>query len=419
MKKIIVPIIIGGVFMLALAVMIATTIALKKEFTLEATRIEGRYTNRVGADYVGSRKCKQCHERRYLEWKTSLHSRAMQDAKENPLAIIGDFESPSQVRTFKIEDVAYTMGSQWKQEYIKKNRDDFVVLPAKYVVSTSEWEPLYADDPKKRSWFTKCAGCHVTGLDLNEKKFVETGVACEACHGPGGNHVEAVKGYEIQTIIHPVRLTAAATAQLCGSCHIQGHAKSEELAYPGRYQEVRGVANLKLYYDQADPKTSPELFWPSGDSKFGNQQYIDWQKSQHRKVGVNCITCHSVHASKYQEKTRLFEDQLCRSCHSTMAYRSVHRIHTFGSCVACHMPTVATIATPGDARSHTFTFIPPESSIKAGGLDSQPNACSSCHHHNKTKLEDLALFLEAAKKADMPKPFTVHLRPGEQYETKP
>jgi hypothetical protein len=46
--------------------------------------------------------------------------------------------------------------------------------------------------------------------------------------------------------------------------------------------------------------------------------------------------------------------------------------------------------------------------LKAGGLEKQPNACNSCHHHKATPPETLAGFLEAARKNDMPKPFTVH-----------
>ena len=75
------------------------------------------------------------------------------------------------------------------------------------------------------------------------------------------------------------------------------------------------------------------------------------------------------------------------------------------------MPKVTTIGESGDAHSHTFRFMFPKASVKAGSVDMQPNACNACHHHKETPSEDLAGFLEAAKKADMPKPFNVHLKP--------
>jgi hypothetical protein len=61
-------------------------------------------------------------------------------------------------------------------------------------------------------------------------------------------------------------------------------------------------------------------------------------------------------------------------------------------------------------HSHTFQFISPEESIRAGGVDKQPNSCSGCHHHKNSPLEGLVEFLDAVKKADMPVPFSVHRR---------
>jgi formate-dependent nitrite reductase cytochrome c552 subunit len=423
-----IPIIISAVFILALGVVIATTVALKKtEMAFKATRLEGKFKDRTGATFAGSETCKKCHERTYLEWKTSLHSRMMRDVKLEPLANIGDFEASASVLTFTRDEVVYTLGSQWKQQYLKKEGDDLIVLPAQYNVFTGEWKDYFSDKPEKRDWFKECSGCHATGVDPEKKVFVEMGIACEACHGPGSNHVEAIPGFEIPTIIQASRLTPALAAQICGSCHTGGRDKAGTHAFPNKYQVHKGVGNIRLYFNEVTPAADPEHFWPSGESRHSNQQYLDWKQSEHAKVGVTCITCHDVHRSKsslqaggevpnplvvIRSKTRLFEDQLCKSCHTTPQYRSVHRIHTFGSCVRCHMPRVASIGEAGDAHSHTFRFMFPQATLKAGGLDKQPNACNACHHHKKTPTETLVGFLEAAKKEDMPKPVNAHLRPG-------
>lgn len=423
-----IPIIISGIFVIALAVIVATTIMLKTEILHKEAMLEGKYKNRVGATFVGSETCKRCHERTYLEWRTSLHSRMMRDVKEEPLANIGDFDSPNDVRTFTKEEAAYVLGSQWKQQYLKKVGDDLLVLPAQYNVFDGGWRPYYPDQPEKRDWFKQCAGCHATGVKPEKKTFVEMGIACEACHGPGSNHVEAVPGYEIPTIISAARLTPVLASQICGSCHTGGHDKTDKYAYPVDYQTRKGLGNILLYFDEVNAESHPERFWPSGESRHSNQQYLDWKKSEHAKVGVTCITCHSVHQSKsalqavgevpnplviIRSKTRLFEDRLCKSCHTTPNYRSVHRIHTFGSCVRCHMPKVASIGEAGDAHSHTFRFMFPQFTLNEGGLENQPNACNSCHHHKSTPTEDLVTFLESAKKNDMPKPLTAHQRSGE------
>ena len=424
-----IPLIIGAVFVIALAVVIATTIALKKGLISPAhdeTMLGSKFKDRTGATFVGSETCKRCHERTYLEWRTSLHSRMMRDTNLEPLTNIGDFDSPSDVRTFTKEEVAYTLGSQWKQQYLKKGGEDLTVLPAQYNMFTGEWKAYFPDEPAKREWFKECSGCHATGVDPEKKSFIEMGVACEACHGPGSNHVEAIPGFEIPTIIQASRLTPALAAQICGSCHTRGKDKTGKYAFPEAYQVHKGVGNIRFFFDEADPEKDSEYFWPTGESRYSNQQYLDWKQSEHAKVGVTCITCHDVHKSKsslqtvgevanplvsIRSKTRLLGDNLCKSCHTTLQYRSVHRIHTFGSCVRCHMPKVASIGEAGDAHSHTFRFMFPQASIKEGGLEKQPNACNACHHHKETSTEALADLLEGAKKNDMPKPFTAHRRP--------
>ena len=113
----------------------------------------------------------------------------MRDVKREPLANIGDFEGPASVLTFTKEEVAFTPGSQWKQQYLKKQGDDLIVLPAQYNVFTGEWKDYFSDKPEKRDWFQECSGYHANGLDPEKKTFVEMEVACEACPGPGSNHV--------------------------------------------------------------------------------------------------------------------------------------------------------------------------------------------------------------------------------------
>ena len=93
-----------------------------------------------------------------------------------------------------------------------------------------------------------------------------------------------------------------------------------------------------------------------------------------------------------------------------MENRGAHKLHTFGSCIACHMPRTGKSAEAGDIRSHTFRFIPPEYSIEMGGLEEQPNSCSGCHHHKDDLIEGLVEFLDAVKRTDMPKPYAVHRR---------
>ena len=123
-----------------------------------------------------------------------------------------------------------------------------------------------------------------------------------------------------------------------------------------------------------------------------------------------CTTCHNVHQEgghKTQNKsqTKLAADNLCTSCHTTLLKKAAHSIHTFGSCISCHMPK-----STGHEHRHSFRFISPEESVKAGGVDKLMNSCSGCHYHKDAPLDGLIEFLDAVRKKDMPKPFSAHSR---------
>lgn len=404
MKKLTLLIIIG-IFAVTITIVIVATIMLKHKKVPE-----GEFKNMVGATYVGSMECKKCHERKYLEWATTLHPKMMQDAKANPFVIMGDFDTPSKIRTFSKEVVHYTIGNLFRQAYLKKAGDDYEVLPAVYDLISNKWEVFKGG--QKKSWFKECAGCHATGVDPVKKTFKEAGVGCEACHGPGSNHVKAIPGYEIPTTINPQRMTSGSAAQICGSCHSRGKDKKSAHPYPLEYMTSRGLSNLYVHFDMADTKNNPDMFWPSGEGKYGYMQYIDWKGSQHAQAGITCTSCHTVHQSLTTFQTKLAGDMQCKSCHTTTENRMAHKIHTFGSCIDCHMPRTGIGAGKEIvSRSHTFKFISPELSMKKGGTKNQPNSCSGCHHHKDTPLEDLIEFLDAAKKTDMPLPYSAHKRP--------
>ncbi|MDP3297604.1 MAG: ammonia-forming cytochrome c nitrite reductase subunit c552 [Thermodesulfovibrionia bacterium] len=413
-------------------------------------------------DYVGSARCKDCHWREYDAWRTTLHSKFVQLPGE--YTVIGDFKINNKL-TVKVanksskrsgEEVATIMSAKGGRFYVNTigpdgefhdyeiihvigigRRQNYItafpngemhVLPVEWDLNTQTWGDYngmknnYPGDGEfwsdsGNNWQFRCGGCHVTGLKINydkdknsfDSRWADLGIGCEACHGPGSNHVKAASVYfeqEKETIVNPARLPWRLGAMVCGQCHNWGASTAEvspyKAGFPVRYGFPSGYLPGKALYQHYIPETKEE--------KKHHQQYNEWQESVHAKAGVMCTTCHAVHPKDTGvqplgtvAQTKLTQDTLCVNCHQTLQRRGVHRIHTFGSCIACHMP-----ATKGHEHSHTFQFISPEESIRAGGVDKKPNSCSSCHHHKDTPLVNLVEFLDAAKKADMPKPFTVH-----------
>ena len=69
----------------------------------------------------------------------------------------------------------------------------------------------------------RCFGCHATASTINDKfdrSRVIAGITCEACHGPGMNHVVAEQTtQQTGAIFDPGKLNPADAVDFCGSCH--------------------------------------------------------------------------------------------------------------------------------------------------------------------------------------------------------
>jgi predicted CXXCH cytochrome family protein len=372
-------------------------------------------TTFVGAKYVGSKVCKDCHAGIYEGWRATLHPYKVQEASEK--TVVGDFYKNNELtvggyttKMFKKDgkyyittldnegkeqtyEIKYTLGgSQWKQRYMTVLPNGAIhILPVQWNLDTKEWvdyhglKKLKPGDKKywaspKRTWQYKCGKCHSTGLEINhdkekntfDTKWVDFGAGCEACHGPGSNHVDATPDHKAETIVNPDKLNFRMGTEVCGSCHNRGASPDKKYGYPNDFLPGIGSRGLDFTYISVDPVKDPKRFWgETEDSKSHHQQFLDYLESKHGEAGIACWDCHTSHSpgesNKFQLK--LPGSSLCKACHGEprevpgLAGLS-HTIHDFGSCVDCHMPSTAKSALPGDIRSHRFKVIKPEVSIK-------------------------------------------------------
>ncbi len=189
----------------------------------------------VNSQYVGRDVCANCHSDQVAQWSNSHHDLAMQPASEE--TVLGDFDNANlthlkkkslfyrkgerfMVRTEgpegKIHDyqIKYTVGIEPLQQYLiefpggrlqalslawdtrpkeKGGQRWFHLYPEERMPHTDElhWTRV------SQNWNSMCAECHSTHLEKNynplDKTFdttwSEIDVSCEACHGPGANHV--------------------------------------------------------------------------------------------------------------------------------------------------------------------------------------------------------------------------------------
>lgn len=391
-------------------VLLATTILL-----LGCTQQEENGpTTFVGAKYVGSKVCQNCHGGIYEGWRATLHPYKIREANEKN--VVGDFYKSNELNvggyTTKMSskdgkyyittqdnegkeqtyDIKYTIGgSQWKQRYITVFPNGAMqILPVQWNLDTKEWVDYhglkklkpgakkYWASPK-RTWQFKCGKCHSTGLQINynEEKdtfattWTDAGAGCEACHGPGSNHIKAAANHKVDTIVNPDKLNFRMGVEVCGACHNRGSSPDKKYGYPNDFLPGIGSKGLHFTYVSVDPAKDAKRFWgETEDSKSHHQQFLDYLKSKHGKAGVACWDCHTMHSSGESNKfqLKLPGSSLCKACHdkprSTPALAGLsHTIHDFGSCVDCHMPSTAKSALPGDIRSHKFKVIKPEVTI--------------------------------------------------------
>ena len=359
-------------------------------------------------DFVGSDTCKMCHLEHYDSWKMTMHSRMLQDAKKNQDAIIVPIDEkhiredlakleaklkvPSdQVYVPKLDEILYTIGSQWKQRYLVKKDDTLFISPIQYNADTHRWVNYHEQDWDKRPWLLKCGGCHATGVDLEKNTFVEPGVSCEACHGKGSWHAALPKTAVFekrQTIVNPAKLTMGVAVQICGSCHNRGKATMKKGGgWPVGYEPGKA---LETYYKSTSYEAGDvKHVYANQFSKGHHQQYIDWQQSKHAQEGVTCTSCHYVHQvglPPTRSQTYSAGSKQCFECHVQTNKNLAHSIHSFANCVGCHMPRIAKSAESGDIHSHVFVPLLPEDTIANPKV---PNSCQTCHKHKNESLERL------------------------------
>lgn len=177
-----------------------------------------------------------------------------------------------------------------------------------------------------RDGVVRCLYCHTT--DSREfrdpppstkrgPEAADKGIGCERCHGPGANHLAAVKAGWVDKAIANVGAASgeAATGQ-CAQCHITG-VRSEILANPEDPRYVRSTAvTLAL-----------------------SRCYTD-------SSGVmSCLTCHDPHKDDVHNPA--VHEAKCLACHGGDSKTSAPavkappcKVNPRTDCLNCHMPKV-------------------------------------------------------------------------------
>lgn len=414
--------------------------------------------------YVSSNECKSCHLDQYNSWHKTYHRTMTQVAI--PGNVVGAFDGSTVMsdqlpyRVFeengryfaempnpeemmyivqggkpgKLQDVprvtrpvTLTTGSHHYQTYWVAGSDLYgrlqQTLPLIYLIKDKRWIPRDAafmmppnSGPLITQWNDHCIKCHSTGGNPGlqtdtrsgwfDTRVGELGIACEACHGPGEEHVKFRQNpdpnqEDDSPVVNPMKLDHKRSSQVCGQCHgvfIHGEAGMKYAKEGVQYRPGDELHDFRYYifYPQDDSpqeewdnlKRNPSFFrerwWDDGTMLAGGREYNAIHVTGCYKNGeLSCLNCHSMHHSDPNDmlKENMDTSQACTQCHNEAEYTTElskhthHKMDSDGSnCLNCHMPHT-TYALFSAIRNHQIQSPDISRSVKHG----TPNACNLCH----------------------------------------
>ncbi|WP_158947305.1 multiheme c-type cytochrome [Pseudodesulfovibrio cashew] len=188
-------------------------------------RNEGVVATAPPETYAGSKACAQCHETQYEQWSKTLKARFVR-YRRDLAALPGDWgKSP-----LRADDVFLVVGLHRKAAFVDT---DWRVLPAEYRFDKHRWnrKPGWGG----RDYRQRCGMCHLTGCNPYEKRYTELGVGCEACHGPGREHIQEESA---ETIATPGR-DGKPVLDTCRRCHNGRNNHADAIrGFAGTYHET-------------------------------------------------------------------------------------------------------------------------------------------------------------------------------------
>jgi hypothetical protein len=298
-------------------------------------------------DYAGSQACAACHTDIYEQWRISPHALMTRKLEQ----IENHNEIPVEELGFPREKVKWVLGSHYVHRFVAEASGTLIVLPKIYDFHEKKWLPVHDYGWKNRYWLKQCAGCHTTGFSAENDSFVEPGVGCESCHGPGLNHTRTQSR---EFIVALNKLPEDRREMVCESCHTSGIDKTGEYHFPVGY---RPGNDLTEYFSGLTPKPgqSPENFY--GDESYADRRrQWDFLKSRFLLAsGLTCDYCQNFREVKTQDNSLFMNhDEYCLTCHTDM---HDHPEESPGqNCAVCHRPATNASGTIS-IHDHRFIFL--------------------------------------------------------------
>jgi Cytochrome c554 and c-prime len=167
----------------------------------------------------------------------------------------------------------------------------------------------------------RCFGCHTTASTTNdhfEPQIASLGISCEACHGPGADHVAAARSGMDEDLVrgfigNTSRLSPLESVDFCGACH-------------RTYKDV--VSDGPIRIARLNIRFAP----------YRLEKSRCWMKADAR---ITCVACHDPHKPLSFDPASY--DSNCLQCHLAAGAKEADSSKTTACqvgvrlCVTCHM----------------------------------------------------------------------------------
>jgi len=197
-----------------------------------------------------------------------------------------------------------------------------------------------------------CKGCHeeiykATEQTPHYKMMFQPhpagkGVDCEACHGPGGAHVEG--GGDKSKIIVFSNLSMAEANKRCLNCHTYGNEHANFLRSSHAENDIGCISCHSPHHAKVERNLLIEK-QPLLCYGCHTEEKAEFSRPYHHRVNeglVQCSDCHNEHGGfiHKQLRTSAAQDQVCYKCHTDKKGPFVFEhlpVKTEG-CSSCHTP---------------------------------------------------------------------------------
>ena len=397
--------------------------------------------------YVGPDACRSCHVGLHDRWSVSAHATSTSlatPANFPPEMAEGKSAShPPMTSDFRREGdqvfvtttgpdgerheypLTHVVGTERVSFFLTRMDDGRLqVLPSMREIPTGKWfdytelifgvagvpfeqapvvapgEPSFWTGPI-RSYDRTCGRCHTSGRQVQTTlpdgtprlEWSPLEIDCEACHGPGAEHVAFWKNPPSEWRPDPYlklgSLGRDRDQAVCLWCHMEAEVINPnwrpgddvfEFLSPTLLDNIERIdaagRPLELVYDGL-----PFLFSRCAE-----------------EGGLTCISCHDAHGTSATADLLVPPERtftLCTGCHTEIAANAKAHTHhdmdgSGGRCVACHMPYLTIERGHGIVRDHTIGSPMPD--LRGGRV--AVDACTWCHQGMRGAPEGVPLLTD-------------------------